>query len=103
MWSRVAGFVDCLIMLTSGRHRLTDLLGLIESVRYIPWQQLIDAIDRMIRDARQNVFEVALRVDAVKLASSCRAPDYAEWERRDTVWSRETPFRASMYGTSHSA
>jgi hypothetical protein len=51
---------------------------LIQLIDHIPRQQLIDAVDRMIRDALEDVMEITLRVDVIEFTSSCRAPDYAE-------------------------
>jgi hypothetical protein len=51
---------------------------LVEFVEYIPGQELLDAIDRMVGDPLEYVVQIALRIDVVELASSCRAPDYAE-------------------------
>jgi hypothetical protein len=60
---------------------MRDLFGLLQLLDQIPRQQLLDAIDRMIRDALQYVMEVPLRIDVVEFAGSCRAPDYAEPSR----------------------
>jgi hypothetical protein len=51
---------------------------LAELVGHVPRQQFLDPVDRVLSDALQNVFEVALRIDVIELARSCRAPDYAE-------------------------
>src|SRR5688572_12090299 len=51
----------------SGRHGLGDCCGLIELVKHIPGQQLLDAIDRMVPDALEHVLKIALRIDAIFL------------------------------------
>jgi hypothetical protein len=66
---------------SSGRQRRRNLRGLIQLIDHIPRQQLIDAVDRMIRDALEDVMEITLRVDVIEFTSSCRAPDYAEPSR----------------------
>jgi hypothetical protein len=48
-----------------GRQRMRDLFGLLQLLDQIPRQQLLDAIDRMIRDALQYVMEVPLRIDVI--------------------------------------
>jgi hypothetical protein len=47
----------------------------------IPRRELIDALGRMILQARQDVGEPGLRVDVVELGGLCRPPNYAEWAR----------------------
>jgi hypothetical protein len=63
---------------SSGRQRRRHLRGLIQLADYIPRQQLLDAIDRIVGDALEYVMKIALRVDVIEFARSCRAPDYAE-------------------------
>jgi hypothetical protein len=59
---------------------------LIELCRQVPGQQFINAIDRIIGDMGEQVTQIALRVDAVELGGSCRAPDYAEPSRLAPVF-----------------
>jgi hypothetical protein len=73
---------------SSSRQCRRDLHRLIQVAGDIPRQQLLDAIDRMIGDALEDVMEVPLRVDVVEFASSCRAPDYAEPPRLAQVFPR---------------
>jgi len=69
MRSSVEAREDNLLMLRSqAASVLAHLLELGELVRDVPRQQLLDAVDRMLRDARQNVLEVPLRIDAIELA-----------------------------------
>src|ERR1039457_6402423 len=51
-----------------GRQSMRDLRRLLELLGKIPWQQLLDAIDRMIRDSFQHVMQIPLRIDVVELA-----------------------------------
>jgi hypothetical protein len=46
----------------------------------VPGQEFVDAVDRMIGDALQDMAQIEFRIKSVKLGSSCRAPDYAEWQ-----------------------
>jgi hypothetical protein len=39
----------------------------------IPRQQFFDAVDRMLRDARQNVPQITLRIDSIQLRRSDQA------------------------------
>jgi hypothetical protein len=43
-----------------------------------PWQQLVDAIDRMLGDASDDVAQVGLGIKAVQFSGLCRVPNYAE-------------------------
>ena len=45
----------------------------------VPRQQFIEPMRRMGGDAREDVGEPRLRIDAVHLGGLCRAPNYAEW------------------------
>ena len=54
---------------SSGRQRRRNLRGLIQLIDHIPRQQLIDAVDRMIRDALEDVMEITLRVDVIEFTS----------------------------------
>jgi len=49
--------------------------------RDVPGQQLVDAADRMLGDARQDFPQVCLRVEPVELGRLRRATNYAEWAR----------------------
>jgi hypothetical protein len=44
----------------------------------VPGQELCDAIDRMISDALDQVPQIGLGIEAVRLGGLCRTPDYAE-------------------------
>jgi len=48
-----------------GRQRTRDLRGLLQLIGKIPRQQLLDAIDRMVGDALEDIVQVALRIDVV--------------------------------------
>src|SRR5688572_8806415 len=48
----------------SGRHGLGDCVGLIELVRHIPGQELLDAIARMVGDALEHVLQPRLVADS---------------------------------------
>jgi hypothetical protein len=50
----------------------------VKHVGYPPWEQFIDAVDRVIGNALKNVGQVRTRIDIIELATSCRVPDYAE-------------------------
>lgn len=52
-----------------------------------PWQQLVDAIDRMLGDASDDAAQVGLGIKAVQFGSSCRIPRYAEAVRIIHSWS----------------
>jgi hypothetical protein len=45
----------------------------------IPGQQVIDALGRMILQAREDIREPGLRIDIVESGGLCRLPNYAEW------------------------
>jgi hypothetical protein len=44
---------------------MRDLRGLLQLLGKIPRQQLLDAIDWMIGDAREDIVQVALRIDVI--------------------------------------
>ena len=47
--------------------------------RPAPWYQFIDPfLWPAIHQAREQVSEIRLRIDAIELTGLCRAPDYAE-------------------------
>ncbi len=46
----------------------------------VPGKELSYAIDGVISDALEEVFQVRLRIESAKLGRSCRAPNYAEPE-----------------------
>ena len=43
--------------------------------RHIPWEQFFDAIDGVLRDARENISQITFRIDPVQFASSDQAVD----------------------------
>jgi hypothetical protein len=44
----------------------------------IPRQQISHTVDGMIGNRLEHVVQIALRVNAIELTSSCRMPDYTE-------------------------
>jgi hypothetical protein len=60
------------------RQCLCHLHWLVDFVDNVPGQEILDAIDRMVGDPFEHVVQVALRIDVIELAASCRASDYAE-------------------------
>jgi len=44
---------------------LCHLIGLVEFVGYVPWQQFLYAVDRMIGDALEHVLQITLWVDVI--------------------------------------
>jgi hypothetical protein len=44
---------------------MRDLRGLLQLTTKIPRQQLLDAIDRMIGDALEDIMQVTLRIDVI--------------------------------------
>jgi hypothetical protein len=44
---------------------MRDLRGLLQLIDEIPRQQLLDAIDRMIGDALENIVQVTLWIDVI--------------------------------------
>ena len=44
---------------------MRDLRGLLQLIGKIPRQQLLDAIDRMIGDALEDIVQVTLRIDVI--------------------------------------
>jgi hypothetical protein len=44
----------------------------------IPWQELVEPLDRMLGDACENVGEPGLRIDVIHLGGLCRPANYAE-------------------------
>jgi len=65
-----------------------------ELISNIPWQQLFYLVDGMISDTLNHVLQIAVWIDFVEFASSCRAPDYAEPLHFSPVFPRfaEHPF-----------
>src|SRR6266446_4843568 len=43
--------------------------------RNVPWQQLLDTIDWMFRDAGQHIPQVALRINSIKFGRADQAVD----------------------------
>ncbi len=54
---------------SSRRQRRRNLRGLIQLIDHIPRQQFLDAIDRMIGDALEDVMKIPLRVDVIEFAT----------------------------------
>jgi hypothetical protein len=48
---------------SSGGHGAGGL-SLFFTLRNVPWQQLIDAVDRVVGNARQDLAQVGLRIAA---------------------------------------
>lgn len=69
----------------------------IKFVGYLPRQQLVDAIDLVVRDMSEHVFEVGSRVDVIELACSCRIPCYAERLGLMAIWSPQKRPRCRSY------
>jgi hypothetical protein len=67
---------------SSGRQRRRNLRRLIQLFNYIPRQQLLDAIDRMIGDALEYVMKIAPRrlPDNPPPVAGSKSPT---WRRRD--------------------
>ena len=47
---------------------MRDLRGLLQLIDKIPRQQLLDAIDRMIGDALEDIVQIALWIDVIEFA-----------------------------------
>ena len=58
-------FDDGLLTAGLGRQRMRDLRGLLQLLDQIPRQQLLDAVDRMIGDALEDIVQVTLRIDVI--------------------------------------
>ena len=58
-------FDDGLFTTGLGCQRMSDLRGLLQLTTKIPLQQLLDAIDRMIGDALEDIVQVTLRIDVI--------------------------------------
>jgi hypothetical protein len=43
-----------------------------------PREQLVDSVDRVIGDARDDVAQIGFWVEPVEFGSLCRSPNYAE-------------------------
>jgi ferritin-like metal-binding protein YciE len=54
----------------------------------VPGQKLCDAVDGMIGDAVDDVAQIGLGIEAVRLGGLCRTPDYAERRSRTARPSR---------------
>ena len=46
-----------------------------------PGEKIVDLLDGIIGNAREDIGQTGLWLDAVHFARLCRAPDYAEWAR----------------------
>jgi hypothetical protein len=83
--SEVSSFCDMLSLLkASGEDRARVIFGsggLIngpDGGAPIPWQRVVEPLDRMLGDARENVGEPGLGIDVIHLGGLCRPPNYAE-------------------------